>query len=914
MGLLDPIPGVTPGYFVSPGTDYATYLNAALQIIDAHDHSTGHGAPLAAASLVGLLNTSTATVDVTTGSALIGTAITAARSDHQHHIASAGASADGVVSQTTQTFAGVKTFAAGIVAVGINASSQRIQNVADPVSAQDALTLNYFNNHGAYTIGTPVSSNANGLSISGTTLAAALATVGTPGIVQIGSGLTVAAGVISATGSSGPATPAALGSTLLTVTDQVPTDPVVPNRDSSGTLQAQGNAATGGVGVAVDNVNSFASGRLLSIRNAGVEKAYFDYQGNLSTGTVWASNYFSTLSGTVTLFAASGQPVALTGRTTPGSGNAGVQINSSSTLTAGDYIVQFSNGGGIKAYLDYAGALVSSQVRATNILGPALTLTGAQTAAAANPDVVTNTVVTRTSGRLFSVQNNSSEKFYIDYQGNAYANGTLLGQATPAATILANGTVILQSIPDSAAHPLCATVTSGVWQFGNRQLAQVADPTHAQDAATQNWVSLNYLLNTTPAGTANLGLVETATAPDSAGTPPVMTITSSVWSANSVRIGSVADPVNTQDAVTLHYFNTHTANTIGSPVAAPVANALQLSGTTLSAAYAGLSSPGVVSVGSGLSITSAGILSASGVAATAATPSTGGVVLLTVTDYTAGVTTPVIPNRNAAGSMFVRGSMPNGAAAVGTIIDTSATYSTAGARLLSVRNNTSEQAYFDLNGNLFTNQVESVLNGNQLILKANLSGSGEGSVGVVVDTTGSFFSSDNILQVRNNSSPVLNVQFDGSIQCTNNGAGGATLSVDNLAAYTGGVLKVNNSVLAVPNGCITSALGTVTVTNGGTVTPANANYNTLIVTFSTGVGGFTMAAPSSSTATYTGQVLNVIFKNTGSVSCLITFNSIYKVYNASSIFPPNGENQTIMFVFDGTHWIEMGIGPSTVPN
>jgi hypothetical protein len=51
-------------------------------------------------------------------------------------------------------------------------------------------------------------------------------------------------------------------------------------------------------------------------------------------------------------------------------------------------------------------------------------------------------------------------------------------------------------------------------------------------------------------------------------------------------------------------------------------------------------------------------------------------------------------------TLHLAGSAPDGASAVGTIIDTNAAYGTLGAELLSIRNGGVEKAYFDKDGNL----------------------------------------------------------------------------------------------------------------------------------------------------------------------------------------------------------------------
>jgi len=62
---------------------------------------------------------------------------------------------------------------------------------------------------------------------------------------------------------------------------------------------------------------------------------------------------------------------------------------------------------------------------------------------------------------------------------------------------------------------------------------------------------------------------------------------------------------------------------------------------------------------------------------------------------------------------YYRGTTANGAAAVNHIFDTSVSYTTAGAKLISIRNLSSEKAFLDKDG-----QYENTTAGNGIILKS----------------------------------------------------------------------------------------------------------------------------------------------------------------------------------------------------
>lgn len=152
-----------------------------------------------------------------------------------------------------------------------------------------------------------------------------------------------------------------------------------------------------------------ASGtKLLSIRNAGVEKAYFDSYGGLYIGTT------------------------LVGLSTVTTGALYTNVWGATTDNSPSIINTW--------VADGANAVALSMNQ-----GHALSTTGA---------------------KLLSILNNSVEKFYISKDGDVYVRGTLLGSASPATTS-AVGTVRLNVTPGDAANPIVLTLnTSNIFSTG----------------------------------------------------------------------------------------------------------------------------------------------------------------------------------------------------------------------------------------------------------------------------------------------------------------------------------------------------------------------------------------------------------------------------------------------------------------
>jgi hypothetical protein len=119
---------------------------------------------------------------------------------------------------------------------------------------------------------------------------------------------------------------------------------IIAQGKASTSLTLKGNAANSGVGVILDNITAATTGKLLSIRTAGTEKAYFDHVGNL-----YAAGLSTITSGLVLPL------VCQSGASAPAAGC--FQMLSGSTTVTSGVLLNVVNKATAELSLDYAGNL-----------------------------------------------------------------------------------------------------------------------------------------------------------------------------------------------------------------------------------------------------------------------------------------------------------------------------------------------------------------------------------------------------------------------------------------------------------------------------------------------------------------------------------------------------------------------------
>lgn len=221
---------------------------------------------------------------------------------------------------------------------------------------------------------------------------------------------------------------------------------------NSGGLDVRGLSADGAsaIGVQIDNINtlSTAGAKLLSIRNNTVEKAFFDKDGNLrllSGGSVCqtgSGNCISFGPGSVSV----GGVLQPTG---------GLQIDTINNLTGNTVI-----------------ALVGGQNDGASAVGVKLS---------------TSATYANAGAKLASVQNNGTERFYVDVNGMPFAGTTL--KPVPADITNAAATAIQHGTGT------CAANTVGV-TFGTAYSSGTPACTCSATTATASACNVNAPSNT----------------------------------------------------------------------------------------------------------------------------------------------------------------------------------------------------------------------------------------------------------------------------------------------------------------------------------------------------------------------------------------------------------------------------------
>jgi hypothetical protein len=537
----------------------------------------------------------------------------------------------------------------------------------------------------------------------------------------------------------------------------------------AGGLSLQGQAADGSTAVgAILNNNvalSTAGAKLLSIRNNSVEKAYFDKDGNLSSP--YATYSVGVDAGpyvTATQFIGKNTSGYLLGQVADGATAVGSILGNNTTfVTAGAKIVSFRNYLTEKAYVSYTGlANFNDKVQsAVSMEAPAFnayTSTGVSVrgsvadGAAAVAVTLNNSVTLATSGaKLLSIQNNGTEKSFFDkdgtlqilngaiyvpnspvYSGSAGSSGTwgtlftIFGSPADEATAVGVVTNCLTTLTTAGAKLVSFRNNSvekalidkdGIGWFSSLKtsngvvLATSGNPLYATggvaDGATAVGVVLNNNVTLVNAGAKlasfqNNGTEKSYIGLDGGINIPAGYVTAYGLvgaSASYVRfIGSVPDS--------------------GTAIATKIGNssALATSGAKIVSFYSDNQTTEKAYIDKdGLIYAASNCQSGSGVFASA-----NGTVL------------------------SLSSSKADGATNIGTVINTSNAFSTAGAKLISFQNNSIEKAYIDKDGQVFsgTNVVTGAgwrhmaASGNTVYLHGQIA-DGAAAVGAVTDNANS---------------------------------------------------------------------------------------------------------------------------------------------------------------------------------
>lgn len=206
--------------------------------------------------------------------------------------------------------------------------------------------------------------------------------------------------------------------------------------DPGQVLQLTGNAPDGSTAESVKIVaNTYLS-------TAGAKVAAFYNGTNEIAGVDKDGGFIGTQISTVAVDGA----VTIKGNRAAGSSTADVVVNSTANRVSGN-ILSIRNNGAECAYVSAAGDIHGNDVYASHYYPPStdnsVLVKGTRVAGSTNADVVIDTSVTRTAGRILSIRSNGSEKAYFDMYGDVHCS-THYGQYCQASgsdfpfTILGN--------------------------------------------------------------------------------------------------------------------------------------------------------------------------------------------------------------------------------------------------------------------------------------------------------------------------------------------------------------------------------------------------------------------------------------------------------------------------------------------
>ncbi len=148
-------------------------------------------------------------------------------------------------------------------------------------------------------------------------------------------------------------------------------------------------------------------------------------------------------------------------------------LNTANTRTAGD-LFAVQNNGSSKFRADTGGNLYLYGTVLAAVVNSSLLLRGNRDAASALSDVILNSQVTRTAGYLLHVQNNSTDRFQVGFEGSLYHYGTDYAAGTNSSLILrgnrdaadTGADVVLNSLVTRTAGSLLNVQNNGADRLG----------------------------------------------------------------------------------------------------------------------------------------------------------------------------------------------------------------------------------------------------------------------------------------------------------------------------------------------------------------------------------------------------------------------------------------------------------------
>jgi dimeric dUTPase (all-alpha-NTP-PPase superfamily) len=642
----------------------------------------------------------------------------------------------------------------------------------------------------------------------------------------------------------------------------------------------RGNVANGAtaVGVILNNLTalSIAGAKLLSVQNNSVEKAFVDMDGNITvniyktvkakSAVVMDCDYFGSNgywgfrtstdnSFNIDLYNAGANTnivkivnssIATGGGSigfnvtptagfhvnvpTPSTGSAtGIILGTVNAFSTGDKVLSVKTSStelfyiqpdgslrmnqGVGLYWGTTNAVFGDTVQAINLRGNVAD-TGLLTAAIIN-NVIPLTVA---GAKLLSVRNNSVEKAYVDKDGNISV-GRIEGRATYS-TYVADGLFGVNSMPTIIVTPQ-GTTSRTLIGYSDAGLGQYVPRIGFQVPTSTNQVATNSSIGPEPA----------------TGDFTIKALTSNT----QIFRARVADGF------------------IG----------IGQTGTTLVAGISVMSP--ATGTGIAFSINTPSTLTAPG---RLLDVQNNGTTKMYV-DVNGALYAATFVNLTAA-STRINGPMVDGATAIGTIINTNASYTNATSKLLSIQNASTEKAYFDKDGYLYTGLVVA-FTAAPLFLRGAVA-DGATAIGLVLDNTVTLANATSkLVAIRNNGVEKAYVDKDGHYvggaaygsMYENNDPTGTTLAMTTVNTFyqwvstTAGPLDANSNV-------------TYNATNKQLVIGAN------------GAGDYHVTAHLTATANLTNQILEfaVFVNGTESVlrsSTKITTNNDEKSWSVQGI-------------------------------
>lgn len=238
-----------------------------------------------------------------------------------------------------------------------------------------------------------------------------------------------------------------------------------------------------------------------------------------------------------------------------------------------------------------------------------------------------------------------------------------------------------------------------------------------------------------------------------------------------------------------------------------------------------------------------------------------------------GIDAPSLANTTGASSATVSGAVADGNTAVGVILDNAVALSNGNAKLASIRNHGDEKAFFGTDGGIHTR-------GNILEIGTDTGISivgNKNAASVTPDVQTSGFNTRSagvVFAATNGGSTRFSVGFQGQTVSV-----GAAVSGQGAAAPAGAGHVATDASLV--NSMVVSPAGTTS----------------------------TIDNPTNPTA---GQKLTYVIRNASGAGTTTSWDNAFKM--AAWVDAANGAQASITFLYDGTHWVEIGRSAVTVPN